>query len=881
MGVDESVYRNSWTSGLKGTPAVALRERPPFLPAPMLRRRHRYVDDYRRGIMTDQSDALTAMLRADEFRSLPVVEQVVSTSGLRSRLLVVQAPPGTGKTTAIPPFVAHQVDGRVVVTQPRRIAARAAARRLAHLTTTRPGEYASHTVRGESTTTSSTRVEFVTTGVLLRRLLRDPELNGVGAVILDEVHERHLDGDLVLAMVAELAQLRDDFTVVAMSATLDASRWAELLGGADVLEVPSVLHPLELRWAPSPAPATDARGVSLDFLAHVASVTVQTVEHADGSALVFVPGVREVDEVVGRLQHLDRPVLPLHGRLSPRDQDAALRDDGKPRVVVATAVAESSLTVPGVRIVVDSCLTREPRLDQGRGVTGLVTVRSSQASATQRAGRAARLGPGVAVRCVAAADWAGMDEDSTPEVQHADLTEALLALACWGSPRGEGMTLPSPLPTAAVARAEDELRALGLVDREGRPTDLGRRVATIPIEPRLATALLACAEQVGARAAAEAVALLAAEDRPGDDLVPALRANRRGTSPGASRWRTEADRLQRVGERAGAPVKVEAAINDEQLLALVIATARPQWISRQRTPGEWTTASGTGVEAPRGSLLAGEWLAVWEVQRVGQSTLVRAAAPLDETTALRIGSHLLTDEVTAAVEGGRVKARAVRRLGAITLTSTPVRARAEQAEQALRTAIERDGIGPTLGWPDTADELRRRLWVLHRSLGGPWPDVCEPALISRLDEWLAPELHTLATGGRPDLTTALRRLIPWQQAGQFDALAPDRLEVPTGSRIRLDYPEVGSDAPVVLAVKLQECFGWTETPTIADGHERILLHLLSPARRPLAVTDDLHSFFTGAYASVRAENRGRYAKHPWPEDPLSAQPMRGTTRSGR
>lgn len=822
------------------------------------------------------------LVQRREFASLPMAEHLEDLRrGLATGRVVVQAPPGTGKTTVVPPATADTAAGRVVVTQPRRIAARAAARRLAHLTATRAGEFAGHTVRGESTTTRRTRVEFVTTGVLLRRLLRDPELTGVGAVILDEVHERHLDDDLALAMVTELVQLRDDLTVVAMSATLDADRWAGLLGGAATVEVPSVLHPLEVRWEPPPGPVSDARGTSHGFLDHVAGLTRDVARtHPDRSALVFVPGVWEVEQVISRLAGLDRPVLPLHGRLDARQQDAALNDDGGPRVVVTTAVAESSLTVPGVRVVIDSCLSREPRFDANRGVSGLVTVRSSQASATQRAGRAARLGPGLAVRCLAAADWAGMAAESTPEVVNADLTGPLLTLAVWGSPRGEGMNLPTPLPAAGVARAEDELLALGLVDADGRITGEGRRVAAIPAEPRLAAALLGGAPRVGARRAAEAVALLAADDAQGHDLTGELRKMRRGGSPGARRWREEASRLERLVP-TGEPAE---PVSDEAALAWIIASARPGWISRARPDGTYTSASGTGFQLPPGSPLAGEWLAVWESQRgrAGADSIIRAAAALDADTALEAGSHLLREAVETTWTDGRARARATRRLGAITLTSTPVKPGRAEAETAIRQALGEQGLDAILRWNDSAVALRRRLWVLHRSLGDPWPDVSEQALLDRVDEWLAPEIRMLAEGRRPgDLSSPLRRLLPWQQAGRLEELAPERLVVPTGSAIRLGYPEVGSDAPVVLAVKLQECFGWVATPTICDGRERVLLHLLSPAQRPLAVTDDLASFWANAYLVVRAENRGRYSRHPWPEDPLTATPTRGTKRSGR
>lgn len=805
---------------------------------------------------------LERLLQNPAFAGLPVVERLDELGELPARV-VVQAPPGTGKTTAIPPAVAEQVAGRVIVTQPRRIAARAAARRLATLSGTAPGEYTGHTVRGDSTTTASTKIEFVTTGVLLRRLLRDPELPGIDAVILDEVHERHLDDDLALAMVTDLAELRDDLTVVAMSATLDAARWAELLDADRVLEVPAVLHPLELQWAPHSVPALDARGVTDDFLDHVATVAERALTTRDqGSALVFVPGVREVDGVVARLRNAGLVAVPLHGRLSAKEQDAALTDTGR-RVVVSTVVAESSLTVPGVRIVVDAGLAREPRFDQTRGVTGLVTVRESKASATQRAGRAARLGPGLAVRCLAEQDWAGMAAESTPEVLVADLSDALLTLASWGSPRGEGMRLPTPLPGAAVLRGENELRVRGLIDDAGLITELGREVARLPLEPRLGAGLYAGTRRYGSQAA-EIVAMLA--DEASGDLAQELTRLRRDRP---RRWVSETARLARMVGRGKNAAEGDA-------LGFIVATAKPEWIARRRAHDEFLTISGTRLTVPRGTGIESDWIVAWEAQLVGPRSLIRSYVAIDEALALEVGKPTTVAEATF---DDRVRLRSVRNLGAIELGVTNAAVTPEHGEQAIRDALAQRGLD-LFRWTEDARQLRNRLALLHRTLGEPWPAVDDASLVARIDEWFGPELQQLSRGAsirNIDLSTALRRLLPWPAATRFDELAPERLEVPSGSRIRLNYPD--DDGPVVCAVKLQECFGLTETPTICDGRVRILLHLLSPAQRPLAVTDDLASFWANAYSQVRAENRGRYRKHPWPEDPVNAIPTSRTNKA--
>ncbi|MDO5678126.1 MAG: ATP-dependent helicase HrpB [Propionibacteriaceae bacterium] len=782
---------------------------------------------------------------------------------------VVEAPPGTGKTTLAPAVVASCVEGRVVVTQPRRVAARAAARRLASLMGTKVGEIAGFTVRGERVVSPEARIEMVTPGVLLRRLLRDPSLDGVGAVILDEVHERGLDTDLLTGLLGEVRQLREDLAVVAMSATLDASGLAGLLGGgsaAPVVGVPAVLHPLETRFVPGPAPL-DARGTSREFLGHVAATTERAFAERpdDGDVLVFLPGVWEVRNVAEMLRgRISAEVFELHGQVPAREQDRAVagrRAGEPPRVVISTNLAESSLTVDGVRVVVDAGLAREPRRDSGRGMSGLVTVRCARSSADQRAGRAARQGPGIVWRCYDEATYRGLRPQVTPEAQTADLTGALLTLAAWGTPRGEGLALPSPLPTTAVADDEAVLQWLGAVDGEGRVTPQGRVFAEIPASPRWARSLLDGAPVVGARVAAEMVA--AAEAGVSGDLAVEVKALRHGNGPEARRWRAEADRLERL---------VPAVTPAGGLAGSVIVLAYPERVAR-RVGDSFLLASGTRAAAPAG--LAGhEWLAVAEVTRVagnaaaGTGAVIRSAAPIDEATARLAASHLLRDEVSGELVDGRLRARRVAALGAIELSSTPVPAK-ELGADAARSVLVKEGLG-VIGWSDGASLLRRRLGFLHRHLGPPWPDVSDESLVSRLDEWLAPELAEAARTGRLagiNLAAPLRRLIPWQEARRFDELAPERLEVPSGSHIRLDYPAHDDDSAVVCAVKLQECFGLAESPTIADGRVRVLFHLLSPAGRPLAVTDDLASFWTGPYAQVRAEMRGRYPKHPWPEDP--------------
>lgn len=859
--------------------------------------------------------------------------------------MVVTAPPGTGKTTLLPPLVANQVHGRVLVTQPRRVAVRAAARRIAELDGSVLGDRVGLTVRGERILQLSARIEVLTPGVLLRRILADPALPDVGAVLLDEVHERSLETDLLLGMLAEARLLRDDLLVGAMSATLDAQQVAEVLDPATIVKVPSALHPLEVRWAPGPTPRLDARGVHPGFLRHVAQLAAEEAARDEGDVLVFLPGAREVDAVVRELRADDpagerrsrvpdaaggaessprtdspqtgptRPeVLPLHGRLPVAAQDRATRGGAPgspPRIIVSTAVAESSLTVPGVRAVVDAGLDRQVRRDRQRDMTGLVTVSASQASATQRAGRAARQGPGRVVRAYAEEDFARMPQQAPPEITTADLTDALLWLASWGTPRGDGLPLLTPPPALEIDAAQRALHALGLVEEDGSITENGREVALLPIGVREARALRDGSRLHlgrsgdGSRRAAEVTSLLSGDERAdGADLAALLRQLRHGRDDRTRRWRREADRLERLArtrmtntrpgsadrpstDQPGAHRSGATNRTEPEHVGAVVALARPDWIARC-LPGGRTVllAAGTRAALPPSSTLIGcDWVAVWDVQRAagqqadGTGAVVRAAAALHADDALAIGAPLRTTAREVTVRDGAVSVREVQRLGAITLSATPVPATRDEAAQALLDHVRTAGLD-ALPWSDAALSLRCRLGVLHRTLGAPWPDVRTAALCTDPAAWLgAATADASGRLDRIDLLSALRTLLPWPEAAQLDALAPERLEVPSGSRVRLSYPDPDDDdGRVVAAVKLQEMFGLAETPMLLDGRERVQMQLLSPARRPLAVTDDLRSFWDGPYQQVRRDMRGRYPKHPWPEDPWTAPATARTRR---
>ncbi|GAA3958065.1 ATP-dependent helicase HrpB [Streptomyces marokkonensis] len=826
------------------------------------------------------------MIRYDALDALPVRGALPALhdalEGHGTAVLV--APPGTGKTTLVPLALAGLLgEGparRVVVAEPRRIAARAAARRMAWLLGEKPGASVGYTVRGERVVGRSTRVEVVTTGVLLQRLQRDQELTGVDVVVLDECHERHLDADTTAAFLWDVRQtLRPELRLVAASATTDAQGWARLLGGAPVVEAEGVSHPVEVVWAPPARPVRPPHGMRVDpaLLAHVASVVRRALAERDGDVLCFLPGVGEITRVAGQLgSPAGVDVLQVHGRAPAAVQDAVLAPGSRRRVALATAVAESSLTVPGVRVVVDAGLAREPRVDHARGLSALTTVRASRAAARQRAGRAGREAPGAVYRCWTEAEDARLPQFPAPEIKAADLTAFALQAACWGDPDASGLALLDPPPGGAMAAARSVLAAVGAVDPAGRATARGVRLARLGLRPRLGRALL---DAGASRAVVEVVALLS-EEPPreyGDDLASALRAARRAGDAYGARWRSEVRRLRGAVEEEGDDRRTRG-LTEDALAGLVAALAFPERVAR-KDGGSYLMVSGTRAELPESSALRGaSWIAVAVADRpVGKGhARVQLGAAVDEATARLAAGALLTEREEVHWGDGDVVARRVERLGAVALTVRPLTdAGPGLVRNALLDGLRQEGLG-LLRWSADADVLRKRLAFLRRQLGEPWPDVGDEALHARVDEWLEPELgraRRRADLARIDAGQALARLLPWAggEATRLDELAPERIAVPSGSRIRIDYGDPGRP---VLAVKLQEMFGLQHTPEIAGVP--LLVHLLSPAGRPAAVTADLASFWKDGYKGVRAELRGRYPKHPWPEDPATAAPTRHT-----
>ncbi|MCX5299089.1 helicase-related protein [Streptomyces sp. NBC_00193] len=875
--------------------------------------------------MTGQRAVRTADLDSLPVReALPALVSALDAHGAA----VLCAPPGTGKTTLVPLVLAGLVGGgprrRVVVAEPRRIAARAAARRMAWLLGEQVGASVGFTVRGERVVGPSTVIEVVTTGVLLQRLQRDQELSGTDLVILDECHERHLDADTVAAFLLDVREtLRPELRLLAASATTDAAGWARVLGGAPVVEAAGVSYPVETVWAPPARPVRPPHGMRVDpaQLTHVASVVRRALAERSGDVLCFLPGVGEIARVAGQLGGVDAEVLQIHGRAPAAVQDAALSPAAHRRVILSTAVAESSLTVPGVRIVVDSGLAREPRVDHARGLGALATVRASRAAGRQRAGRAGREAPGTVYRCWAEAEDGRLPAYPAPEIRIADLAQFALQAACWGDPDATGLALLDPPPAGAMAAAREVLLAVGAVSTAGRPTPRGLRMARLGLHPRLARALLDGSAALGPRRAAELVALLS-EEPPreyGDDLAAAWRRARAGGDPYASRWRAEAKRLERAAaerdpaglsptpplpetgasprtpaggiSRDPAPPAFEergpgrspgsGAAPDDAAAGLVAALAFPERVARAKGQGAFLMASGTGAELGEGSgMRSAPWLAVAVADRPphSASARVRLAALLDEDTARTAAGHLFREGEEVHWEDGDLVARRVTRLGAIELAARPLRDPDRAlVRAALLDGLRTEGLG-LLRWTPDSQALRARLGFLHRTLGPPWPDVADDGeLLERADDWLEPELSRARRRGdlaRIEAGQALNRLLPWAtgEAARLDELAPERIEVPSGSRIRVDY--AAEHGQPVLAVKLQELFGLAETPRVAGVP--VLVHLLSPAGRPAAVTADLASFWQGGYRAVRAELRGRYPKHPWPEDPATAEPTRHT-----
>ncbi|MEX2504165.1 MAG: ATP-dependent helicase HrpB [Egicoccus sp.] len=809
--------------------------------------------------------------------------------------VVLEAPPGAGKTTRVPlALLADGLDGRLVLLEPRRVAARAAAQRLAGSLGESVGATVGLTTRDERRTSRATKIEVVTEGVLLRRLQRDPVLEGTGTLFFDEFHERNLESDLALAFALETrATVRDDLRVLVASATLDGARVAALLetsdGPATVVHAAGRSHPVAVEHRERPA--------ERDLADTVVATVLDVMTDHDGDVLVFLPGTREIRRAERMLR--DRApgtveVRPLHGSLPPAEQDRALAPPsaGHRKVVLATDLAESSLTIDGVRVVVDAGLAREPRFDARTGMTGLVTVPASRAAAEQRAGRAGRTAPGHAVRLWPAAEHPVRDAFPRPAIRTDDLTGAALEVAAWGTPVADLALLDRPDP-AGWRRARTTLAELGALSDDGRITDHGRALARLPVHPRLGHLLVRGHAAGLGEVAVQVAAVLADRDPIRVDYAASIadltvrlallrgEALPRGANARAGareRLRGEVARLRRAC-RDLPPPATAAPVADDEAVGALVALGWPDRVARARGGrGQFLLANGRGAQLSERDLLAGEdLLAVAAVDRGEREARIHLAAPLD----LEVVRRMLGDEVTSVDEvawrDGDVVAESRRQLGAIVLERRSLRdPPADLLLAAVLDGIREHGL-ELLPWTPATRQLQARAQLLHRHLGGLWPDVSDQALLDDLDTAIAPFL--LRVRRRADLrrvapADVLRARLPPGHERDLDRLAPATVQVPSGSHVRVDYD---GERPV-LAVRLQELFGATTTPAVLDGRLPLLLHLLSPARRPVQITDDLAGFWDRAYAEVRAELRGRYPKHAWPQDPRRAQPLRGTKR---
>jgi ATP-dependent helicase HrpB len=776
---------------------------------------------------------------------------------------VVVAEPGAGKTTVVPLALldAPWRRGRVVVAEPRRLAARAAAERLASLLGERVGATIGLRMRDDTRTSSATRVEVVTDGVLTRMLHADASLEGIDAVVFDELHERSVDTDVALAMCLDVRDaLRPDLRLVAMSATIDGAAVASLLGTASVLRSEGRTFGTDVVWSDAALPRFDERSV--------AALCRRALRETSGDVLVFVPGAYEIGAVIRQLGDVDADALPLHGSLPPREQDRALAPSSRTRrkVVVSTSVAETSLTIDGIEAVVDSGWSRRARFDPRRGMGGLVTTRVSQAAAEQRRGRAGRLGPGRCYRLWSEAEHLRLDAFDPPEILSTDHVPLALDLVRWGDPDGTTLRWLDEPPSASLRAARDLLRLLGLVDDRDRLTPHGRRASALPLHPRLAHAIVRAGELGhGAAAAAVAAVLDAREPTRGTAATDLHERVRRLPQRVATRAR-------RLAATAGVGSdERDAAAADPATVGLAVALAYPDRVARRRGSGpRYLTTGGSGAALdPHDPLARSEWLAIAELDlRTGHAdAVVRSAAALDARDLVTVlGEPTVVEHVAWDRQRRDVRAEREQRYGAIVVSSRAVEDPVG-ATDALLDGVRAEGLALLPRWAETTS-LRDRVRFLRGTLGDEWPDLGDDALLATVDDWLRPWLagaRRRADLERVDVPAAVRALVPPALAARLDELAPVRVAPPNGRARPIDY---GGEQPVV-SLRLQDAFGWRDTPVLAGGRVPLTVELLSPAGRPLQRTSDLAGFWRGSYAQVRAEMRGRYPKHAWPEDPTA------------
>lgn len=787
---------------------------------------------------------------------------------------VVSAPPGAGKTTLIPLYLLDQPwrgDGKIILLEPRRLAARAAAARMASLLGEQVGQTVGYRMRLDNRISASTRIEVVTEGVFARMILEDPELSGISAVLFDEFHERSLDADFGLALALDCQSgFRDDLRLIVMSATLDVERVAALMDGPPVLESAGRGFPIDVRYRDRPGTERiEDSMVSAILDAHAVDA---------GSILAFLPGQAEIRRVAERLEGRlpsATVIAPLYGNLSQSEQDQAIKPapTGTRKVVLATSIAETSITIDGVRIVIDSGLQRLPVYEPATGITRLETVRVSRASADQRAGRAGRTEPGIAIRLWHSGQTAALPAFTPPEILASDLSSLVLDMAHWGVTDPSALSFIDQPPKAPLTEARNLLVSLGALDEQGRLTDMGKTMRGLGLPPRLAAMVIAASADGHARTASELAVLITEQGLGGSDLdlEERLRRFRQDRGERASAARKLAERLAKdLAPATTAPAPATAG----QLLL----HAYPDRIAMKRGGrGRYVMANGRGAElAETERLAASDMLVIADLTgRAAQARILSAAE-------IRLSDveDYLPDAITQGDESffepvaKEVRARRVKRIGAIILEETPLpKPTGEAATKALADGLRQLGL-ERLNFSKSAEQLRQRIGFLYRSIGAPWPDTSDEALLEALDVWFTPfqtgvrSFADISSGGLMD---GLKSLIPYEVQRDLDRLAPTHFTAPTGMHHAIHYE---GDEPKLI-IRVQELYGLKQHPTIGGGKLPLLLELTSPAHRPIQTTRDLPGFWAGSWSDVRADMRGRYPRHPWPDDPANAAP---TTR---
>lgn len=783
--------------------------------------------------------------------------------------LVLSAPPGAGKTTTVPLYLLEQVwcTGRIILLEPRRLAARAAAARMASLLDEAVGQTIGYRMRLDNRISKATRIEVVTEGVFTRMILEDPELSGISAVVFDEFHERSLDADFGLALAIDSqSALREDLRIIVMSATLDVERIAALLENAPVVKSEGRSFPIDIRHVD--------RDSSERIEDSVTRAIVAAHDQEAGSILAFLPGQAEIKRTQERLAARlpDATILaPLFGTMSQRDQDLAIKPcpPGQRKVVLATSIAETSITIDGVRIVVDSGLQRLPVYEPSTGITRLETVRVSRASADQRAGRAGRTEPGIAVRLWHSGQTASLPAFTPPQILSSDLSSLVLDLAHWGVKDPASLAFLDQPPAAALAEARNLLRMMEALDENDMLTERGKMIRELALPPRLAAMVIAGAERGQARKASRLAVLMTEQGLGGQDvdLDARLRQFNHERGERAEAARGLADRIAKSVPKA--------AVQEEELsTGQLLLHAFPDRVAIQRgARGRFVMANGRGAELPETERLSA-------CKHLVIADLTGRAAQARVLAATEIQRSDIEDELRHSIVSGdesyfdsaakQVRARRVVRLGALVLEEAPLpRPSGEAAARGLADGVRQLGL-QCLPFSKDADQLRDRIGFLHRTIGTPWPDMEEESLLARLDEWFVPfqsgrtSLDSIDAGSLMD---GLRSLVPYELRQDLARLAPTHFEAPTGQRHPIRYD---GEEPV-LAIRVQELFGLKSHPAVAGGKLPLLLELTSPAHRPIQTTRDLPGFWSGSWKDVRADMRGRYPKHPWPEDPANAE----------